>query len=260
MKMNTKGVTVGIILLFLGISCSPVITAENIQQLSPSNHYLEKTLVPIRRYEYKSDGSIEKTSILLPKNEYLKMTQNLSLTGSLEEKLRVYQGYGVIPSNVTIQQMKENFNHYLRTQNINISAIQKYSAYCKKTADRTNIRYTNCSIDATSQFGIYVNVGMSALTRFWNFIALCFFQITRIGPLWLPGIDLCDVNVNGMGIVQAYLGGIHPSITFFGFFMMILCGFIGFFIEFLPLLFFNFANEYIGYTVFFQATGLPGGG
>jgi hypothetical protein len=123
--MKRKCLVIGIILLFIGVSLSPAISAESIPEISTLNRSIEKTVVRLWCYEYKPDGTIEKTTIVLSRNTHREMTQTLSLTTSMEEKLAVYQRYGIIPSNVTIQGMKKNFDQYLIMKNIDVSEIHR---------------------------------------------------------------------------------------------------------------------------------------
>lgn len=258
-QLKKKWLAVGIILMFVVLSWSPVTHAGNTVGFSSIDHHIEKTVVRVNCYEYKSDGSIEKTTILIPKSEYLKMTQNLSLTTAMEEKLKVYQRYGIIPTHVTIQKMKEHYDHYLISKNINVSAIQKNVNHRKPISEVVVISNSNCKIDASGQYGIHMNIGMSMITRFWNFIALFLeYSWDLPKPPYLPGIDLCDFNINAMGLVKVYLGGPYPNITWFDFFIMMLFGFVGYYIEFTPFPLFNFGNVYIGYTVLINVVGKRG--
>jgi hypothetical protein len=127
--------------------------------------------------------------ILLSRSEQLKMRQFLSLSTSFEEKLGVYKEYGIIPSNITIQKMKEKFDLYLLTKNIDIAAIQNH------VFPRKNIFglvfNLNCKINVMGRLGIHLNLGMSAITQFLNFIAICLWKCSG-SPSFIHGGDLCD--------------------------------------------------------------------
>jgi|GEM_PF-1846544 hypothetical protein len=266
--MKIKWLTIGIIFLFLGIACSPGLTAEKIQEQSTIDQYPEITPVRIHCYEYNSDGCIEKNTILLPKNEYRKMTQALSLTSSLEEKLGVYQRYSVIPSDVTIQSLKEQFDYYITTKNINVSAIKKYVNVRETISEINEITNSHCKIQAGGQLGIHINVGMSPITRWGNFIQFPFFWnvwVFYLGlpelffmPLYIPGIDLCDFNIDFLGgYVTTSDGDLPDGEASFWTMAMIILGFIGYYVEDIPLPFFNINNNYFGYAAFIKAVGKP---
>jgi hypothetical protein len=252
--MKTNWLAVGIILLLIGISYSPVITAEKTSDLSTTSQYHEKTVVPVHCYEYKSDGTIEKTLILLPKNEYLKMTQNLSLTTSLDEILRVYQRYGVIPSNVTTQKMKENFDEYLMRKNINISAVQKY--YDSSSDTFRVIENSYCQIETSAALGIHLHLGMTAITQFWNAIEKYHYTYGNHQPTYISGKDFCDVTINIDGLVHVSNGTSPGSFVIFSIYGMFLLGFVGYYVTTLPLPMLNIANDWcLGYTVYLLAAG-----
>ena len=254
--MKRKCLAVGIILLFVGIACSPVTNAGNIQEISTINRYPEKGLVRVHCYEYKSDGVIEETLILLPKSEHLKMTQALLLTTSMDEKLEVYKTYGIIPSNETIQKMREKYDQYLIMKNINVSAIQEYRSHLKTAFPPRFILNLNCKIEAGGSFGININLGTNAITQFWNAIALYNYVINGIAPFYLPGIDLGAFSLGILGFVDVSEGTFPDKYERLAFFSMILLGFVGYYIEVIPLPIFNIGSAgYFGYTVFVLAIG-----
>ena len=251
-----KGLAVGIILLFIGIACSPVINANKVDELFKVKQNPEDKLVQVNCYEFKSDGSIEKTTILLPKSEHLKMTQALSLTTSIEERLEVYKKYGVLPSNVSIQKIKENYDQYLNAKKINVPAIQEYAENYKNIRPLGIWMNTHCKISASIGLGININFGMSAITQWWNVIAALIYQ-WRYMYIWLflPGIDLSAFSFCVGAFIETWDGIFPDSSWDLDFCTMILLGFVGYYVEVIPLPIVLIFGEYLGYTVSVLVTG-----
>lgn len=260
-----KIIIVGLIFLLLVITWSPVINASRDEGVHETKQDPEDRFIRVVCSEYQSDGSIEKISILLLKSDYLEMRQAFLRTTSMEEKLGVYQRYGVIPSTVTIQSMKEKFDSYLLTTKMNTSSIKKYTDQWNSRMDIDVVLNTNCKVYAVCQYGIHLILGMSPITRFWNMIAywLWFFWVDYyhlpelLPPLYLPGFDLIDFNVNAFSIVQVTEGDRPDDSANLELSWMIMGGFVGYYVEYIPLPLVNYGNEYIGYTAYIQAVGRP---
>jgi hypothetical protein len=255
----------GIILVLIGILWSPAIAVtSNDGSLQNTQNDIGRFL-RVNCYEYKPDGSIQKTTILQSKSEHLKMKIALSSASSVDEKLRVYEKYGLIPSNVTVQSMKERFDQYLNRKNITTPVVNEYVDHLKKNSDIVVVLNTNCKIYAVCQYGIHLIVGMSPITRFWNAIIywLWFYWVYSfhlpqiLPPLYLPGFDLCDFNVNAFSIVEASEGDRPDDTGNLELSWMMMFGFVGYCVEYIPLPLINYANEYIGYTAYVQAVGKP---
>ncbi len=248
-----KWLIIGISLLFVGITYSPVSDANKVDELFTIKQIPSEKSIQIHCYEYKSDGTIEKTIISLPKSEYHEMKQALWQITSLEEKLDVYQRYGIIPSNITIQQMKEKYDQYLITKNIDIDAPRN------QVPTRKNIfglvLNFNCKINVMGRMGIHLNLGMSAVTQFLNFIAI-FLHNGSGSPSFVQGIDLCDFCCYVLGDIDVSEGVFQDYTSTLAPMTMMMLGFVGYFIVDFPLPMFHYGAEYLGYTVFIFATGL----
>jgi hypothetical protein len=250
-----KGLVVGIILLFIGLSLSPGINAENVHEVSILDHSLKMVPVRVLCYEFKPDGTIKKNTILLPRSEHQNMIQALLLTTSSDEKLKIYQRYGIIPSNVTIQSMKENYDYFLNEKNIDVSVIQKYVTPRKTTLGLKYVFNINCKIEVGGFFNFHFIVGMSAFTRYWN--------LYGITPFEIPGIDLCNLRFTGMGEVDIENGILPDSDSSLDSMISIVLGFVGYYIVpfvyetffAIPFPLFEFASDFFGYAVFIYAMG-----
>ncbi len=255
--MKRNWLAVGIILLFVGIACSPVINASTVDGLFKIKKNPEERLVRVNCYEFKSDGSVEKTTILLPRSEHLQMRTALSFTTSIEEQLEVYQKYGVIQSNVSNQKIKENYNEYLITNKIDVTAIQEYTSSHKTIMPPGIVMNNNCEITAQVGGGININIGLSAITQWRNGIKSMMerFWGLYLGRYWnssdLSGFSLCLFS-GGLT-----LNGTLPDTSWdFLYSTLILLGFVGYYIEVLPLPIILLSGDYLGYTVSVMVAGV----
>jgi hypothetical protein len=255
-SIEKKGLVVGVVLLFIGTTFSSVVEASKVDNgLLKIKQKVEYKLVRVNCYEFKSDGTIEKTTIMLPKSEHFQMRKSLSLTTSTEERLEVYKKFGVLPANVTIQKIKKGYNHYLQTKKINVAAIRKY-ANSRKTSPLLNVIINfNCRIDAIITLGISVDFGANAIIKYWNAI-VAFLYYLHFNLFYLPGIDLGVISSSLSGIVQTWNGTFPDSYTGLLFLKMIILGFVGYYLEDVPLPIFCIYGDYFGYAVSVIATGL----
>ena len=254
--MKKVWLVVGIILLFVGSSCSPVITAEKIQERVTLNQSLEKTFVRVYCYKYEPEGVVKKTVIFLPKSQYLKMTHALSLTSSMDQRLEVYKTYGILSSNESVQRIKEQYTQYLLMQKINVSSIQEYFIRLKTEFPRIVVNL-NCKVEAHGQSGININLGTNAITQLWNAITLHYYLIHGIPPVYLPGVDLGAFCLGVYGLVDVKDGIFPDQWQRLGVFAFLLLGFVGYYIETIPLpIVFYGGNSYFGYSVVVLAIGL----
>jgi len=255
--MKRKWLAIGIILLFVGIAYSPVINASKVDGLFKIKQNVDDKLVQVNCYEFKYDGNVEKTTILLPKSEHLQMRTALSLTSSIDEKLEVYQNYGVLPSNVSIQKIKENYNQYLIAKKINVTAIQEYVSSHKTLSHLGIVMNNNCKIAAQVGGGININIGMSVITQWRNGIKSMVegFWGLHLGKYWnssdLSGFSLCILSG---GLTS---NGTLPDTSWdFLYSTLILLGFVGYYIEVLPLPIILLSGDYLGYTVSIMVVGV----
>jgi hypothetical protein len=258
--MKRKCLAVGIILLFIGTTFSSVIEANRVDNgLLKIKQNVEEKLVRVNCYEFKSNGSIEKTTIMLPKSEHLQMRKALSSTTSSEERLEVYKKYGVLPANVTIQKIKEDYEQYLQAKKINVAAIRKY-ANTHKTKPLFDITINfNCRIDAIITLGISIDFGTNAIVQYWNSIVYLYYGLFYDPALlkwFLPGIDIGVFSNTLSGIIQTWNGTFPDTYSGPLFLKMILLGFVGYYLEDLALPIFCIYGEYYGYAVSVIATGL----
>ncbi|MCU0850230.1 MAG: hypothetical protein MUC80_03020 [Candidatus Thermoplasmatota archaeon] len=260
--MKRKWLAVGIILLFVGFSVSSIVNASTVDnELLKIKHNSQENLVKVNCYEFKSDGSIEKTTILLPKSAHFQMRQALSLTTSLEKKLEVYKKYGIVPSDASIQNIKENYNQYLSAKKINIPAIPKLMSSHEIIQPSGIMVNNHCEIAAVVGLGINVNLGMSAWTQWWNgFWAMIIDALDLyLDPpysFFIPGIDLYGFSICMRTFGWTWNGTLSDTQWDFGYGTMLLLGFIGYYVEEFPLPLVLFIGEYVGYTVSVMAAGL----
>jgi hypothetical protein len=256
-SMVRKYLAVGIILLFIGVAVAPSISANNGDELLKIKQSLVRKVFPVTRYEYKPDGSIEKTTIRLSQRECLQLNQALSFTTSLEEKIEVCKKYSVLPPGASLQKIKSNFNQSLIVRKINITAIQNY------VRNHNLFRFfgitlnSMCSVFISTVKAIRFNYGMNAILRYFNVLILIWGFITQsFNYIYIPGIDLFDCSLSVLANAQTANGILPNSSMYLSLCLMMMVGFVGYAIDLTLLPFITYLEFFVGYTAFILALGL----
>jgi len=251
-----KLIATGIIFLFIGVAVAPSNTANKVDELLKIKQNLQEKFIPVNRYEFKSDGSIEKTTILLPQREYLQMRQDLSLTHSIDENFNVFKKYGILPSDASFQKIKENFDQSLKVKKINITAIQNYVRNQKIFRFFGVTINSHCKISVGAAQGIKLNLGMNAIIKYYNILAFLGSIFSYSYPFYLPGIDLFDFCFSFAGVIDTWDGVLPNSSMRFYLFTMLLVGFVGYCIDLVPVPFYLAIEVYNGYAAFILGAGI----
>jgi hypothetical protein len=206
MSMPTKKVLVfGVIFLFIAISFSSTINAEN-------NYSKENEFFKVEITEYKSDGTIERSVKSLKKVELLDLKRDILGAKTIEEKLSVFKGKGLISQNVLLSDLEQGMHQkaekYGISKNLNPSGIKI----------RPPILLTLLSTVNTFYFGGgSLSFGLSPLIRLINWII----------PIGLFGIDIVNFAGGAIGVTHTVdLFYKQTMITFPGFTSMV--GFVGY--------------------------------
>ena len=103
-----KVLTVGIILLFLTIGFSPLINAHNNTTLTKVSLITQiKDVIPITVLEYKPDGTIEKTTIRMSREQANAFREEMRNAQDLDIKLSIYKKYNFISGNITVDVLRK---------------------------------------------------------------------------------------------------------------------------------------------------------
>jgi hypothetical protein len=102
-----KGLTVGIILLFLMIGFSPIINANDNRILSDVSHAPQtRGSAPMTVIEYKPDGTIEKTVIRMSQEQADNFNEEMINAHDLNARLSIYIKCHLISQNITADSLQ----------------------------------------------------------------------------------------------------------------------------------------------------------
>jgi len=206
MSMFTKKFLVtGIIFLFIAVSSTSTINAEN--NFTKGDKFFDVEIT-----EYKPDGTIDRNIISLTKVELLDLKKELLASKTIVEKLSVFKDKGLISQEVKVINLEQGM--YQKAEKFGITKNMNSNEY----KIRPPILLTLFSIVNTFYFGGgSLSIGLSPLMRLINMIF----------PIGLPGIDIVNFMGGLFGITHT--DGLfykQTLITFPGFSSII--GFVGY--------------------------------
>jgi hypothetical protein len=245
--MRRKWLAVGLILLFIGTAIIPCINAnisnQSIQERLPPA--TTKTLKVIR-YEYKSDGSIEKKVLEVAQNEFHTFQDEFHFAKTTEEKLSLYKKYDLIPQNVSMASLRKNFHDDVERVYQSSMSIINYKQntlkkiHLKNFSPRGFMVNTNSDVYGEDGFTLRLSLGLSPLVGRFNFLLLL------LSPGWKAqskDFVLCRVSGYGDILTNGTLGEIFCAGQPFFLSMM---GFVGYIL--LCPFFLTFYEFFIGFA------------
>jgi hypothetical protein len=105
-----KGLIVGIVLLFLTIGFSPIITAQDNTKSIGS--------VPITILEYKADGTVEKTVVRMSPEQADNFHEEMRNAQDLDSRLSIYKKYNLISQDVTADTLQAGMQEKARSMGL----------------------------------------------------------------------------------------------------------------------------------------------
>jgi len=228
-----KCLAVGIILPFIGTAVIPSINASiNNQSIQERLPPATTKTIEVIRYEYKSDGSIEKKVLEVPQNEVRAFQDELRFAQTTEEKLDLYKKYNLVPQNVSMDTLRKNFNEYVQRVNSTKTSIENYAQnintiqHLKRSSYIQIVINTDCTVDGGDVFTLRFTFGLSPIIGRINLFLLILFN-ARFPDMQLPSADLLMVHISGIGDILTegtlgirYCGGMP--------FFLLMTGFVGF--------------------------------
>jgi hypothetical protein len=196
-----KLLALGIIFLFIGVAVAPSINAnihdQSIQQSLPP---VTTKTIEVIRYEYKSDGKIEKKILEMPQNEFYKFQDEFRFTQTTEEKLDIYKKYDLIPQNVSMASLRKNFHDDVERVSQSSTSIINYAQNTFKKIHLKNFSpsgfmvNTNCDVYGEDGFTLRLSLGLSPFVGRFNFLLLL------LSPGWeAQSRDFVLCRVSGYG-------------------------------------------------------------
>jgi hypothetical protein len=204
-KSINKILTSAVIILFIAISLAPAINSE-------SNSIKDEKNCDVEITEYKSDGTINKVTISLTKDELNDLKKDLFTAETQEQKLTILKQKGLVPQNIELENLEKGM--YKKAERLGIS--NDIGSHNIKI--RLPILFTLFTLVDTFYFGgASLSIGLSPLMRFIN----------QILPIKIPGIDVIDLAGGFFGVT--FTRGLfyrQTLLTFGGFTSMV--GFVGY--------------------------------
>jgi hypothetical protein len=99
-QMKRKCLAIGIILLFVGVTIAPTINAQD------NDKSILLDSIPITVFEYKSDGTVERTVVRMSSEQANSFHAEMRNTHDLDTRLSVYKKYNLISQDVTVDTLK----------------------------------------------------------------------------------------------------------------------------------------------------------
>jgi hypothetical protein len=240
-----KGIAVGIILLFVGITCLPTISAHDDTILSKAFSIPQKEdTASITVLEYKPDGTIGKSVMKMSLEQVVKLREELRDVKDLDTRLSIYKKHNLIPQNVTADTLRLGMEERAQKIYPEIERLQKLIANSEDPHFCINL---NCEVSTGIAYGLRFLGGLSLITCILNGFNL--FDINVNGP-FIPSIDLFQVLFGYAGDFSA-INGILPDCWSAGFwYAVFLLGCVGYFFKLTPIpnIFITTWCWYLGYS------------
>jgi hypothetical protein len=238
-----KVLIISIILLFIGIAFAPSLGGNEI------NTRLESELTTISISTYKKDGTVEKTTVKLCKEEAFDLAKRLKNTNDYKKRFSLFKKYGIIPNDVTREQLRQKMLDYADQMGItrkNIDTIFKKIVDGRNGPDRWfAANYLN-AIEGMFVFNYNLPLGLSMFTGTPN------LALYAMGKDMFPSADFLYAAISPLGIYE-FLDGELPDFHLLSLGAFVLIGFVGY-VASSPL--FGIAGYMVGYAVASFAFGL----
>jgi hypothetical protein len=236
-----KSLAVCIILLFVAITFSPIINAQNNAIISKSFSIPPKEdTVSITVLEYKPDGTIGKSVVKIPPEQVVKLREELMNIKDLDTKLSIYKKYNLIPQNVTADTIRLGMEERAQLMYPEIERLQKLIA----NSDGNHFLYNfNCGVDGEIFYGLRFLGGLSLFT--------CILNRFLIYKQMLPSIDLFQILFCLGANLHTYNGTLPEWWSAGMGYAIFLLGFVGYCFKIIPIpnIFITDAYVFYGYSV-----------
>ena len=217
---------VGIILLFVSITCFPTICAHDDMILSKVISIPQKEdTVSITVLEYRPDGTIGKSIVKMSQEQVVKLREELTSVKDMDTQLCIYKKYNLIPENVTADVLRLGMEERAQRMYPEVERLQKLMT---NSNTRHFLFNFNCGVEGEMDLGLRFLGGLSLITCILN-------SFNPYYGLWLPSIDLFQILFGFGGRLHTY-NGILPEFWSTGFWYAIfLLGFVGFSFKLTPI-------------------------
>jgi len=175
--MNTnvlrKSRVVGIILLFVGITFSPVISAYDDAIVSKTFSVPKNVdMTPITVLEYKPDGTIGKSVVKMSREEAEKLRTELDGADDTSLRLSIYKKYGLIPQDVTLVTLQAGLTENAQRLGLTRQKLEQIASIDRNLflshGNQISLKFINinmfCNVDGDFVMSILLPIGLSFFT------------------------------------------------------------------------------------------------
>jgi len=247
-----KLLAVGVIVLFLGLAIAPSINAivDGSKPKLFSRNADDKT-VKLVVYEYKADGTIEKNIVRLSYEKLNELKEEMQTVENIEERLSILKEYNLLPQDVTLEKLRAGMEE--KAQRVGLTD-ERLEGIANRLSLRNNNRvfYMNrkCNVESFVFGGIKLNFGLSFITSVLNMLILYKYGY---GSDFIPSIDFLKMFYVRIGFELYVANGLLPDIELGGEGgehdpIMLMLGFVGYHISFIPTFFLEVFGLIFGYT------------
>lgn len=259
MRYNMKKeilIAIGIILMFFCVGIQPAFADISFKS-GEEYPTLKERDFKFDVYEFKPDGSTEKTIVELSLKEAKKFKNKLRNINSSEERLSLYKQYGFIPEDVTLEKLKYGMEEKAKRNGLTKEKLRQLinkSTYFKYIL-KLDIM---CLTEGNNMGPFRLILGSSSITRGLNA-----FIFNLLGPdYYIPSIDVLNIQIGMIydvivkdGLFKDYhFGnglGIVAMLSFVGYYIH---GSGAFWLWFSPI--FTLSDSWFGYCAFLILLGV----
>jgi hypothetical protein len=248
---------------------TPLIDAYQPTNFISSYNGFKGNFVRLIVSEYRADGSIKRVPMIISRDEFNGLRNELRRTKSIDDSLSVYKKHELIPENIKLEQLQRGMMEKAKKMgfskgqgNLLLSQNQKKKNPLQNPYSSPVItdKFTKVKGFLGSNFKLHG--GLSVFTSYLN---VFLFNASFL----LPSADAFDLFLSVLGDVYT------SNYSFFGWgIFIVIAGFVGYMIDFSPfvllqppfdkLIFLPFplisaVSGFLGYAVFFHASYIKGG-
>lgn len=227
----------------------------------------DEELVDVTIYEYKPDGTIEKSIVKMSHQKENELKIEIQETEDLEGQLLVYKKYDLIPQEITSEQLRLGMEE--KAKRIGLDKDKLVRSSIDGTIKQRRGGFGNffngmnlyCEVHATLLFSLHLILGSSLFTIPLNSLVIYRLRELDIPVEYIPGFDIVNMcfSINGgsFSVKNGQLPDYHNILYFIRFLMI---GFVGYILCLLPPLpIFSGISEISGYTacIFYGGNEFP---
>jgi hypothetical protein len=260
--LREKTLVIGIILLLLALVFSSPTSAYQPNTLFSSHTMLKGNSVRLIISEYQADGSITRVPIVMSRDEFNSLKNELREAQTFDGQLSVYNKYDIIPDNVTTKTLYAGMMEKAKEMGFsdsqeNIVCSQhhgKKNAF-QNPSSRVILWDNDSKIGGENYLNLKIHLGSSSLTSNINFL-LGMSLLRNKSSFLFPSADILDIYKS----YYVWIKTSNLSVDGKNSVTLTMTGFVGYMIDLSPIVFLSnilailpfpfisLASFYVGYA------------